>query len=105
MENEKRRHSRFEARLRVEIEHGDEKVSGHSHDLSLGGMFVESWRTFPVGEKVVATLSLPALSAPARVECTVRWLIPGGMGLSFGDLGAAETWAINQLAAQQSPRR
>ncbi len=105
MQSEKRRHSRFSVRLRVELERGGEKLSGHTHDLSLGGMFVESWQTFAVGEKVTATVSLPALDAPSKIDCTVRWVIHGGMGLSFGDLGAADTWAINQLAAQQPPPR
>lgn len=105
LQTEKRRHTRFTARLRVEIEADEKTLVGHTHDLSLGGMFVESWESIAVGTKVTVSMTLPAIGTASKIQCTVRWVIPGGMGLSYGDLGAAETWAINQLAILSTPKK
>ncbi len=74
-----------------------------SRDLSLGGMFLESADLLPYGTQFTAAVELPALEAPALIRCTVRWAAGPGMGVAFGALRAAETWAINQLAALYTP--
>lgn len=63
-------------------------------------MFVETERPLPYGTELEVVVYLPALEQPASVKCTVRWVIAAGMGLQFGPLRVAETWAINLLAKQ-----
>lgn len=75
-------------------------IEGRSRDLSLGGMFVETAQTLPYGSEVEVVVHLPALERPTTIRCTVRWVIAAGMGLQFGALRVAETWAINLLARQ-----
>lgn len=105
MSSEKRAHTRFPARVRVVLEHAGVRSEVFSRDLSLGGMFVETALSLPYGTEVVAEVYLPALVRPPRVPCTVRWVIPSGVGLQFGALRVAETWAINLLAAQHQRGR
>lgn len=96
---EKRAHIRVPTRLRVVYEHGGARVEARSRDLSLGGMFIEGVRALPFGTELVVEVSLPALEHPAAIHCVVRWVKSDGMGIAFGPLRAAETWAINQLVA------
>lgn len=96
---DKRAHIRVPTRLRVVYTHGSVRVEARSRDLSLGGMFVEGVRAPPFGTELDVELSLPALARPAVIRCVVRWVKSDGMGLAFGPLRAAETWAINQVVA------
>ncbi len=105
MSTEKRAHSRFPAKVKVVVVHGEERVTAYSRDLSLGGVFVETPVVFPYGAEVVAELHLPALVKPSPIRCTVRWVVAAGVGLQFGSLRVADTWAINLLAAQHSRGR
>ncbi|MBI5518083.1 MAG: PilZ domain-containing protein [Deltaproteobacteria bacterium] len=103
---EKRAHVRFEARLRVELEIEGATLTAYTRDLSLGGMFLQVPRGFPVtfGQALTARVYFPALAAPAPVRCVVRWSTATGVGVAFEVLRAAETWAINQLAVYYSPQ-
>ncbi len=105
MSIEKRAHTRFPARVRVVLEHAGVRTEAFSRDLSLGGMFVETASPFPYGAEVVAEVHLPALVRPSPIRCTVRWVIAAGVGVQFGALRVAETWAINLLAAQHQRSR
>jgi uncharacterized protein (TIGR02266 family) len=94
----KRQYERHVAELVVAFEKDGQRVEARSRDISLGGMFVTTDRALPYGSRVVIEVALPSLSAPARIEVTVRWSNAEGMGVQFGTLRARETWAINQLA-------
>lgn len=102
MASEKRAHERVPARLRVVYEHDGARTEVRSRDLSLGGMFLETARPLPFGTELRVELSLPALANPAVIRGVVRWVKSDGMGLAFGPLRAAETWAINQLVAERA---
>lgn len=102
---EKRTHTRFPARLRVVINPDIPKAEGGcvealTRDLSLGGMFVECAKPPPFGARLSLDVYLPALALPARMNVTVRWSVGPGVGVQFGALRVAETWAINLLASQ-----
>lgn len=102
MTTEKRAHVRVPARLRVLYEHGGAQVETFSRDISLGGMFLEAPPSLPFGTALTLEVALPALPRPALLPAVVRWVKGDGMGVSFGALRAAETWAINQIVAAQS---
>lgn len=68
---ERRGHARIDTRLAVRVEIGLLALSGRTHDLSLGGMFVSCAEPVQAGERVSVELQLPgafpALSANCRV--------------------------------------
>jgi len=66
-----------------------EYLKGIAADVSLGGMFIASRHTFPVGTPVTLEFHARAEggSAPVRAHAVVcwrrRWLRPRGMGVRF----------------------
>lgn len=103
MESEKRAHARIPARIRVSYEVNGARVDARSRDLSLGGMFIECERALPFGTELDLVVQLPALDGPVVLRAVVRWVKADGMGVSFGALRAAETWALNELVARYTP--
>jgi type IV pilus assembly protein PilZ len=95
---EKRAHRRVEYSTEITCTpEGGESFVARSHDLSLGGMFVESEHNPTFGTKMTIRVLLPGQSAPFDLPCTVRWNKPEGFGVQFGRLGAKETHAITKL--------
>jgi type IV pilus assembly protein PilZ len=69
---------------------------GKAHDISLGGMFVETATPPNFGAEVVVYITLPGERAPFALPGVVRWTRNGGMGVQFGLLGARETYTITE---------
>ncbi len=96
---EKRAHRRVEYRTEITCTpEGGESFTAMSHDVSLGGMFVESEHNPAFGTKMVVSMYLPGHAQPFDLACTVRWNKPEGFGVQFGRLGARETHALTKLA-------
>lgn len=97
---EKRQHQRtsFVAPVEVRLPSG-ETIATQSHDLSLGGMFLEGGPTPPIGTVVSLTLDLPGLPG-STLPAYVRWMKDGGFGVQFGLLGARETHAVGKIVRQ-----
>ncbi len=97
-----RRHPRKPVHTPVTVVGPDgTRVEGHSRDLSVGGMFVESAPAFAFGTELRVELALP-LVGQAALPAVVRWVTREGLGLQFGLLGARETHAITALVARSS---
>ena len=96
---EKRAHRRVVYRTEITCTPEDgEAFVAVSHDVSLGGMFVESEHNPAFGTKMTISLTLPGQSQAFNLACTVRWNKPDGFGVQFGRLGAKETYALTRLA-------
>lgn len=98
---ENRKHPRKPIRLPLELSVGEgPRVAGQCSDLSLGGMYVETSASAAYGANVTLFVALPDLQGEARIEATVRWTKPGGMGLQFSAMGARETHGITELLSK-----
>jgi type IV pilus assembly protein PilZ len=96
---EKRRHRRIAYQAEITCRpDGGTAFQATSHDLSLGGMFIESEHNPAFGTQMVVTIVLPGQPRPFDLPCVVRWNKPDGFGVQFGLLGARETHAITRLA-------
>lgn len=60
-------------------------------------MFIETPSVLPFGTKLVVMIGLPGLPREAKIDSTVRWTQPTGMGVQFGPMGARETHALTEL--------
>ena len=84
IQSQRRRFTRIKISKGVSIEAGERRIKGTSLDLSVGGMFVRSAATLPVGSSVLVGLELhqgrPPLQLAARV---VRVLGDDCMGLKI----------------------
>ncbi len=95
---ENRKHPRKVIDLDVAFQvAGGPRVEAKSHDVSLGGMFIETNVEAPYGSSVRVFVRLPGLKSETQIDATVRWRKPDGMGVQFGMMGARETHALTQL--------
>jgi CheY-like chemotaxis protein len=98
IQREARRYARVKVACKVSIERNQERISGMTLDLSLGGMFVQASRTFPAGSLVQVVLELKAgahpLYFPARV---VRTAAHDCMGLQIENAGPKETKKLQEF--------
>jgi Tfp pilus assembly protein PilZ len=78
----------------------ESRVSGQSHDISIGGMFIQTQSPAPFGAEVVIHLHVPGEASAFALPAIVRWTEPGGMGVQFQPLGARETHSITELVAE-----
>jgi len=98
IQREARRYQRVKVSCKVSIERNQERISGLTLDLSLGGMFVQASRALPVGSVVQVLLELQVgtkpLSIPARV---MRVAGNNGMGLQIENAGAEESKKLQEF--------
>lgn len=76
----------------------EQRLVGISKDISLGGMFLETDTPAPFGAEVIVYVTLPAATQELALPAVVRWVLPEGMGVQWGLLGARETHAITEAA-------
>jgi len=98
IQREARRYQRVKVPCKLAIVLNQERISGITVDLSLGGMFVQASRTLPVGSVVQVLLELKAgahpLSLPARV---VRATGKDSMGLQIENAGPEESKKLQEF--------
>jgi c-di-GMP-binding flagellar brake protein YcgR len=98
IQREARRYERVKVACKVTIERNQERVSGLTLDLSLGGMFVQASRTIPLGSMVQILLELKPgtqpLTFPARI---VRTAANDCMGFRIENAGADESRKLQEF--------
>jgi response regulator RpfG family c-di-GMP phosphodiesterase len=98
IERERRRFTRVRLRCRISLESGNERAEGTTLDISIGGVLVQSRRTFPLGSLVTVSLELeagkPGLRSSARV---VRTAGTDCLGVQFENLGASESSRLQEF--------
>lgn len=91
-------------RLEVTVLHAGTAYTGHTRNVSLGGLLLTGAAvSVPFGASVEVRVPLPALEEPVVIAATVRWIRDGAVGLQFGSLRAKDQWALNQLMKDAPP--
>jgi uncharacterized protein (TIGR02266 family) len=94
---------RYDRQLSVEITCEGEEQIGRSRNVSLGGMYLESRKTMPIGAAVTLRFHIPTQPEAVEVAGDVRWVVtsPGsdeiGIGIRFQGLRARDVWALNRF--------
>lgn len=96
---------RFERRVAIDITHDGGALSGFTRNISLGGVFVDSDQTLPLGAKVSLTFRVPTQADVIVIEGQVRWVemeegLVRGIGIRFEGLRARDVWALNKFFEQ-----
>ena len=95
---EHRKHPRKIIETPVAFQVGDgPRIDGRCHDLSIGGMFIETSSPAAYGVAVRVFVQLPGLKQETAIDSIVRWAKPTGMGVQFGSMGARETHALTTM--------
>jgi uncharacterized protein (TIGR02266 family) len=92
---------RYERRVPIDFSHEGTSYSGHTRNISLGGVFIETEQTLPFGARVTMKFRIPTQAEPIDVEGQVRWLEMDegrlrGLGVRFEGLRARDVWALNK---------
>jgi hypothetical protein len=72
---------------------------GHTLNLGLGGMAIQSDDPPPVGETMLLVVRLPN-TQPLPFTGVVRWSAAGSFGIQYGPLGGPQTRVLVQLLAR-----
>lgn len=94
---------RYARRLDVEVVVGEEVHTATTGNISLGGLFLETSKTFPLQTELRVRFRIPTQPEPIDVIGEVRWLEtggpeqPAGIGIRFQGLRAREVWALNRF--------
>lgn len=90
----------------LEDESGEPLLLFSTHDISVGGLYVQSPIPMRVGARAFVSLALPTSATPIRLTAEVVRVdrkavgsAPKGMGLRFVDVSAAQCRAIEQFCA------
>jgi uncharacterized protein (TIGR02266 family) len=94
---------RYDRRLEVEIVAEGRRQVGHSRNISLGGLFVETTEALPVQTTIQVRFRVPTQPEPIDVTGEVRWIEKTdsgqavGLGIRFHGLRARDVWALNRF--------
>lgn len=69
----RRRAPRTQLLLKVEYDTAGDLLADYLTDLSSGGLFIRTSRSFDIGEEIDFALSFPGLLEPMQVSGIVRW--------------------------------
>jgi uncharacterized protein (TIGR02266 family) len=104
---ERRRQARFAIASDVDLTSGDNFYVGRTRDLSIGGLYIETNASLPLGSKLAVRVKIrgKAFSIDAEVVWT---LLPegdavGGIGLRFLELPVDARRAIERFMAVRPP--
>ena len=101
MSHEKRRFSRENLEVRVDLNTGRAITVGLSENISTGGLFVATYNTPRLGEKLQISFFIPVSDFAIDTTGIVRWIRPhedngrrAGFGLEFASIKAEDLRAI-----------
>ena len=107
-----RQHERRPVEATVDFVSESNFYSGLSENLSVGGIFIATFATAKLGERVRIRFALPDDEAPIEAEGEVRWLrvydpdapetVPG-MGLRFTAIDGGDLARIAEFVQAREP--
>ncbi len=94
---------RYERHLAVEVFFEGKKQTSQTENISLGGLYLDSPTSLPIGTTVQLRFELPTQPEPVEVTGDVRWVVKkgsgeqSGIGIRFQGLRARDVWALNRF--------
>ena len=99
---------RYERQIAVEVLCEGKKQTSQTRNISLGGLYLDSPASLPIGTTVQLRFELPTQPEPIEVAGDVRWLVKNGngdqsgIGIRFQGLRARDVWALNRFFQSES---
>ena len=98
IQREARRYQRVKVCCRVSLQSGQERLDGMTLDLSLGGMFMQTSRTLPVGTPVHVILEHKPGMPPLELAGRIARVSGGdGMGLQIENAGSKQSQRLQEF--------
>jgi uncharacterized protein (TIGR02266 family) len=104
---DRRQHPRVSIAVEVDFRSEHNFYAARTHDISVGGLFIETDVGLPIGSRL--TVELKFMKKQLRVEAEVMWVLVGdkqqtvGAGVRFVDLTAAAKKSIEAFMAIRKP--
>lgn len=105
--HERRKQARFAIASDVDLTSGDNFYLGHARDISVGGLFIETSATLPMGSKIAVRLKIKGKTFSLDAE--VAWVLyrdddqEGGIGVRFIGLPVEARRLIESFMAVRPP--
>src|SRR5258708_4673564 len=104
---DRRRHPRVSIAVEIYFRSEHNFYAARAHDISLGGLLIETNVGLPIGTRL--TVDLKLMKNHLRVEAEVMWVLVGeneqtvGAGVRFMDLAATAKKSIEAFMAVRKP--
>ena len=101
------RSGRAGVEMQVQMKTAGDSFVGTSKNISVGGLYVATEKSFQVGDRLAVQFSLPELDRTVSVDAEVRWIrapAPSGapgIGLRFLRLPIVSAIAIQEYVRRQ----
>ena len=92
-----RRHARYDCLVGVDYDISNWVYQCSMRDISEGGAYIETEQTVNVGQRLIITLSSPALERTCAIGGTVVRRDPAGIGVRFDDLTLQQNQIVRSL--------
>jgi uncharacterized protein (TIGR02266 family) len=104
------RSGRADVEMPVQMKTAADSFVGTSKNIGVGGLYVETQRSFQVGDRVAVEFSLPELDRVVAVDAEVRWTRAaesgsGGIGVRFIRLPIVSAIAIEEYVRRKDDDR
>ncbi len=109
---ESRENNRVSMCLEVSGETGHQFFTGFTENVSAGGLFIATYQCLPIRSRLHVSFRVPGLKHQFECDAEVRWIrefnesaphVAPGMGVSFLNLSAEETAALNMVLHRLEP--
>lgn len=106
---ERRASERVSLDVEVTLTSDSQFFAGLTGDVSEGGLFVQTYKSYAVGSRLIVAFSLPAPAREIRTPGVVRWVRPStdgtppGIGIAFETLVAADRASIEAFCRTRPP--
>jgi hypothetical protein len=98
---ERRRHSRKDCLVMVEVEAGGRSTRSYLLDISPQGAFIESSQQLAEGEPLILSFRLPNSSSPVRVNADVVWSNGQAAGVVFNGISRPHGETLRAFAEEK----
>jgi uncharacterized protein (TIGR02266 family) len=108
----RRVHDRYTCKVDVTMESESTFYNGFTENISAGGLFIATYDTRPLGQRLSLEFSIPGKAEPITAEGEIRWvreynettpdIIPG-MGVRFLNLTQEDGDLIEKFTALKEP--
>ncbi len=104
---ERRASERVSLDVEVTLTSDSQFFAGLTGDVSAGGLFVQTYKSYAVGSRLIVAFSLP--TGEIRTPGVVRWVrtstdgTPPGVGIAFETLVAADRASIEAFCRTRPP--
>ncbi len=97
---DKRAHPRKKLLTMVDYATPDKFLHDYVHNISEGGMFIQTRKPLAVGTEITLAFTIPKSDIPIKVKAEVVWIGKKGMGIKFKEVDELTKGELNFLLSE-----